>query len=168
MELGVRVAGYSNPKAALTKIGGAANTRLDCTVIFQIGRASTLTENPAHQTITIAVCLPSSRNTSMALMLVVYRTPANPEAFDRHYFEVHLPLAKKLPGLKKYEVSKGPILPIAGAKDPYIIGILHFESLAAIREAFASEIGQACAADRKLYAPNDEDLQTFLFETHEP
>ena len=103
----------------------------------------------------------------MALMLVVYRTPSNAEAFDKHYFEVHAPLAKKLPGLKKYEVSKGSILPIAGAKDPYMIAMLHFDSLPAIREAFASEVGKACAADRKLLAPNDADLQTFLFETRE-
>ena len=103
----------------------------------------------------------------MAMMLVVYRTPSNSEAFDKHYFEVHVPLAKKLPGLKKYEISKGSILPIAGAKDPYMIAMLHFESLSSIREAFASEIGQACAVDRKLFAPNDADLQTFLFETRE-
>jgi uncharacterized protein (TIGR02118 family) len=103
----------------------------------------------------------------MALMLVVYRTPPNPEAFDKHYFEVHVPLAKKLPGLKKYEVSKGPIVPIAGAKDPYMIAMLHFDSLSAIREAFASEIGKACAADRKRLAPDDADLQTFLFESRE-
>jgi uncharacterized protein (TIGR02118 family) len=103
----------------------------------------------------------------MAMMLVVYRTPANKQAFDEHYFDVHAPLAKKLPGLKKYEVSRGPIVPIAGARDPYMIAILHFESLAAIKEAFTSDIGQACAADRKLFAPADSDLQTFLLDTRE-
>ena len=103
----------------------------------------------------------------MAMMLVVYRTPANKEAFDKHYFDVHVPLAKKLPGLKKYEVSKGSIMPIAGAKDPYMVAMLHFETLAAIREAFGSEIGQACATDRKLFAPADSDLQIFLFDTRE-
>ena len=45
----------------------------------------------------------------MARMLVIYRTPKNVEAFDRHYFEIHVPLAKKIPGLRKYEVSDGPI-----------------------------------------------------------
>jgi uncharacterized protein (TIGR02118 family) len=103
----------------------------------------------------------------MAVMLVVYRTPLHPEAFDKHYFEVHAPLAKKLPGLRKYEVSKGPIVPIAGAKDPYMIAMLHFDTLPAIREAFASEIGKACAADRLLLAPNDADVQIFLFERRE-
>jgi uncharacterized protein (TIGR02118 family) len=42
-------------------------------------------------------------------MVVIYRTPKNVEAFDRHYFEIHVPLAKKIPGLRKYEVSDGRI-----------------------------------------------------------
>ena len=45
----------------------------------------------------------------MARMVVIYRTPKNVEAFDRHYFEIHVPLAKRIPGLRKYEVSDGPI-----------------------------------------------------------
>jgi uncharacterized protein (TIGR02118 family) len=36
----------------------------------------------------------------MARMVVIYRTPKNVEAFDRHYFEIHVPLAKKIPGLR--------------------------------------------------------------------
>lgn len=34
----------------------------------------------------------------MARMIAIYRTPKDPEAFDKHYFEVHIPLAKKLHG----------------------------------------------------------------------
>ena len=30
-------------------------------------------------------------------------------AFDKHYFEAHVPIAKKIPGLRKYEVSRGPV-----------------------------------------------------------
>jgi uncharacterized protein (TIGR02118 family) len=37
----------------------------------------------------------------MARMVVIYRTPKNVEAFDRHYFEIHVPLAKKIPGLSQ-------------------------------------------------------------------
>ena len=28
----------------------------------------------------------------MARMVVIYRTPKNVEAFDRHYFGIHVPL----------------------------------------------------------------------------
>src|SRR3954464_4673683 len=99
----------------------------------------------------------------MARMLVIYRTPKDPKAFDEHYFNVHVPMAKKLPGLTRYETSVGPVVGMAGAKDTYFIATLHFESLPAIKAAFATELGKACAADRRVLAPNDEDLQMFLF-----
>jgi uncharacterized protein (TIGR02118 family) len=74
-------------------------------------------------------------------------------------------LAKKLPGLQKYETSRRPILTPAGDPEPYLIGTLYFEDLEAIRRAFATPEGRACAADRKLLAPNDDDLQMYLFDT---
>ena len=100
-------------------------------------------------------------------MLIVYRTPADPAAFDKHYFDVHTPLEMKLPGLSSYEVSRGPILSLAGDPIPYLIGIVHFDDLAAIRTAFASPVGQACAVDRQLMAPNDADFQMYLFDSSE-
>ena len=42
----------------------------------------------------------------MARMVVVYKTPEDIKAFNRHYFEKHVPIAKKRPGLRKYEVSE--------------------------------------------------------------
>ena len=45
----------------------------------------------------------------MGRMVVIYNTPRDPAAFDAHYFAVHVPLAKKLPGLRRYEVSKRPM-----------------------------------------------------------
>lgn len=65
----------------------------------------------------------------MARMVIIYKTPKNPAEFDQHYFNTHIPMAKKLSGLKKYEVSKGAIIALAGATDPYLIGTLHFDSL---------------------------------------
>jgi uncharacterized protein (TIGR02118 family) len=103
----------------------------------------------------------------MARMLVIYKTPKDPAAFDEHYFGVHVPLAKQLPGLRKYEVSKGPIVALAGASDPYLVATLHFDSLTAIKEAFATECGRACAADRRLLAPDEKDVQMFLFDGQE-
>ncbi|MFT4257626.1 MAG: EthD family reductase [Pseudoxanthomonas sp.] len=98
-------------------------------------------------------------------MVVIYKKPKDPDAFDKHYFETHVPLAKRLPGLIKYEVSKGQITAIAGNQEPYLIGILYFDSMAALKEAFASECGKACAADRRVLAPEDEDVQMYLYES---
>lgn len=103
----------------------------------------------------------------MARMVVIYRRPKDVAAFDRHYFEVHVPLAKRLPGLRKYEVSAGAITALAGGGDYHLVATLHFDDIAAIRQAFASEIGKACAADRLRFAPDDAQLQMLLFEDRE-
>ena len=103
----------------------------------------------------------------MARMIVVWKTPKDIDSFRRHYFEKHVPLAKKLPGLQKYEVSEGPITSLVGPSDVYMVAILHFDSMTAIRDAFASEAGRACAADRQELAPDTSSLQTFLFDTKE-
>jgi uncharacterized protein (TIGR02118 family) len=100
----------------------------------------------------------------MGQMVVIYKKPKNPAAFIGHYFGVHVPLAKQLPGLRKYETSKGPIVSLAGNADAYFVATLHFGSLADIKAAFASDCGRACAADRRHLAPNDKDVQMFLFD----
>jgi uncharacterized protein (TIGR02118 family) len=41
----------------------------------------------------------------MAKVVALYKNPKNAEAFDKHYSSVHIPLAKKIPGLKKSSVK---------------------------------------------------------------
>ena len=103
----------------------------------------------------------------MARMVVIYPTPKNVDEFDRHYFEVHVPLAKTIPGLRKYEVSDGPIASPVGAASVHRIGTLHFDDLAAIRRAFASPEGKAAGAHRRLLAPDDSGVQMFLFDNRD-
>ena len=100
-------------------------------------------------------------------MVVIYRVPRDPAAFDAHYFNVHLPLAKRLPGLRRYEISKRPIAVPAGDAEPYLVATLYFDTFEALREAFATPLGRECAADRRILAPNDDDLQMYLFESAE-
>jgi uncharacterized protein (TIGR02118 family) len=100
-------------------------------------------------------------------MIVVWRKPADTKTFDERYFGTHVPLAKKLPGLRKYVVSSGPIaLMNAAPPDTYLVTTLHFDTLDAIKRAFATPEGEACARDRKLMAPDDA-VQTFLFDDRE-
>jgi uncharacterized protein (TIGR02118 family) len=98
----------------------------------------------------------------MAKMTVIYKTPKDIESFDRHYFEVHVPLAKQLPGLLKYEISEGTIASTTEHSDIYRIANLYFDSMEAIKIAFHSEVGQKCALDRKILAPTNEDVQIYL------
>jgi len=103
----------------------------------------------------------------MARMVVMYRKPANPAEFQKHYFEVHVPLAKQLDGLRKYEVSMGSIATISGSFEPFLVATLTFDSLEAIKAAFATDLGRRCATDRRILAPNDNDVQMFLINDQE-
>jgi uncharacterized protein (TIGR02118 family) len=98
-------------------------------------------------------------------MVAIYKQPKNPEAFDRHYYDIHVPLAMKIPGLKKYEVSKGPVLSTTG-HTAYLVAIIYFDNMEALKAGFGSPEGKACAEDRKILASND-DVQIFVFDSQE-
>ncbi len=101
----------------------------------------------------------------MARLLVMYKTPKDPAAFNRHYFDKHVPLANTIPGLRKYEVSNGPIATPAGPSGIHLVAILHFDDMAAIQRAFASPEGQAAAADVQTFATGGVDM--YLFDDKE-
>jgi len=88
----------------------------------------------------------------MATLMVLYNKPSDAAAFDAHYFNKHVPLAKKIPGLRKYEVSNGPVVTPEGPSPYHLVALLTFDSMAAIGAAFASAEGQATAGDLKNFA----------------
>src|SRR5437016_6246597 len=65
----------------------------------------------------------------MAQLLALYNTPADPADFDRYYHETHIPIAKKIPGLRSYRISNGPVQALAG-NAPHLVAILDFDSMA--------------------------------------
>jgi len=95
---------------------------------------------------------------AMARLIAMYRKPADEAAFDRYYHETHVPIAKKVPGLRAYEISRGPIVTLDGSALYYLIATLTFDSVAAIQAALASAEGQATAADLGRFATNGVDI----------
>jgi uncharacterized protein (TIGR02118 family) len=98
-----------------------------------------------------------------AKVLVLYNEPADPAHFQKYYFGTHMPLAKKLPGLRSYTVSRGPIVAMAGAAPCYLVATLEFESMEAMQAALESPEGQATAADVANFATGGVSI--FLHET---
>ena len=96
----------------------------------------------------------------MAELLVLYNTPADSVAFDRYYRETHIPIAKKIPGLRSYQISDGPVRAVGGTA-PYLVAILSFDSVAAIDAAMASPEGQAAGADVPKFATGGATLLIF-------
>ena len=87
----------------------------------------------------------------MAQVLVLYNTPADPPAFDRYYHQTHIPLARKIPGLRSLSINNGPVQAIGGSA-PHLIAILNFDSMADVNAALSSPEGQAAAADLPNFA----------------
>jgi len=94
----------------------------------------------------------------MAKIIAMYNTPADPAAFDRYYFGPHAKLAKAVPGLKGYEVTRGPVMTPAGPAPFHLVAILTFESMAAIQAALASAQGQATVADIPNFATGGVEI----------
>ncbi len=99
----------------------------------------------------------------MAQLVVMYKTPKDAAAFDKHYAEKHVPLAKKIPGVRKYEISQGPVATPGGPSGYHLVAILQFDDLAAIQRGFGSAEGQAAVADVQTFATGGVDI--FMFDT---
>ena len=101
----------------------------------------------------------------MAHVVVMYKTPKDAAAFDKYYAETHIPIAKKMPGLRKFEVSRGPVATPAGPSAFHLIATLYFDSMADIQAAFGSAEGKAAATDVPKFATGGADM--LLFDTRE-
>ena len=94
----------------------------------------------------------------MAQVVVTYKTPEDLAAFDKYYAESHTPLAKKMPGLRKIQVSHGPVASPGGSSGIHLIATLTFDNTRAIQAAFDSPEGKAAAADLKNFATGGADI----------
>jgi uncharacterized protein (TIGR02118 family) len=81
----------------------------------------------------------------MHRLTIQYETPDDPEAFDRRYFNQHVPLCRPLPGLRAASFSKPRVLGEGNA--PYLVAQLDFDDAAALKAALRSEEMAAVAAD---------------------
>ena len=97
----------------------------------------------------------------MAKLLALYHPPTDPAAFDTHYADVHIPLAKQLPGLRSYTINAGPIVSPAGTSPYYLVAELTFDSLTDLQAAAASAEGQATIADLENFAQAGVTLLTY-------
>lgn len=88
----------------------------------------------------------------MVRLLVLYGHPEDPEAFDRYYRDVHIPLAKKMRGWKKWTVGKVLGSPDGKPPDYYYMADLYAESREAIEAILETPEGKAAVADVPNYA----------------
>ena len=88
----------------------------------------------------------------MIRLLVLYGHPKDPAAFDRYYQEVHIPIARKMKGLKKWTIGKVKGNPDGSPSPYYYVADLYMESREEFEQLLASPEGQAAVADVPNYA----------------
>jgi uncharacterized protein (TIGR02118 family) len=96
----------------------------------------------------------------MIRLLVLYGHPKDPAAFDRYYDSIHVPLAKRMQGLRKWTIGKVTGTPDGSPSPYYYIADLYADSREAIDAILASPEGQAAVADVPNYATGGV---TFLY-----
>ena len=97
----------------------------------------------------------------MVRLTVLYGHPDDPDAFQRYYHETHIPLARKMKGLKGWTIGMCEAAE-EGEPPPYymIVGLLA-ESREAMEAILASPAGQATVADVPNFATGGV---TFMYD----
>jgi uncharacterized protein (TIGR02118 family) len=95
-------------------------------------------------------------------VVVLYTQPADPAAFDQHYFDVHAPLVRNIPGLERFETSKLAAALDGGEATYYRMAELYFADGEAMGRAMSGPEGQATNADYAAIAP--EGSRIYLAE----
>jgi uncharacterized protein (TIGR02118 family) len=124
---------------------------------MNVSRPTFLSSAIAGAAVTLLASPVEAQNALGATILALYKRPADPKAFNEYYTTHHAPLAKTLPGLQSYTLSKA-----LTDKDPYyLVATLTFASLTALKNALASQQGKAVVADLKNFAQAGVDIMTF-------
>ena len=81
----------------------------------------------------------------MHRLTISYAAPSDAEAFDADYHSGHVPLAAKLPGVRRFVLSHPRAL--GPGEAPYLVAELWFDDADALKTALRSPEGAATAAD---------------------
>ncbi|NEW37859.1 EthD family reductase [Nocardia cyriacigeorgica] len=80
-----------------------------------------------------------------ARFVVMYDTRTDIDAFERHFNDVHIPLAKQYPGLRRYTRGDEPAAAIG---EPYqMVVMLDWDDMTASEAALGSAVGRCTAED---------------------
>src|SRR2546422_7978279 len=76
-----------------------------------------------------------------AKIIVLFGKPTDPQLFDKQYWYDHIPIAKQMPGLRKYTVHKVVTAP-RGVLASYQVAELEFHNTDSLKNAIASQAGK--------------------------
>ena len=83
----------------------------------------------------------------MIRLLILYGQPKDPKGFLKYYNEVHIPIARKMKGLKKWTIGKVIGTPGDQPTPYFYIADLYAESRSAMEAILESPEGKAAVKD---------------------
>ena len=95
---------------------------------------------------------------SKVRLTVAYNQPPDTEDFLRHYHDVHVGLARAIPGLESYEWSRVIATPTGETPRYALLAGATFDSMESFGAGLGSAEGQAAAADVAAFATNGCDM----------
>jgi uncharacterized protein (TIGR02118 family) len=93
----------------------------------------------------------------MPRLIALYSAPADPEAFDAHYRDVHTPIIRRYPNLRDLRLSspKG----VAGQPAPYhLMAEMAFDTDDDLQAALVSDAARESAKDLRNFAQSGVTL----------
>ena len=91
-------------------------------------------------------------------LVALYQEPADPAAFDEAYFNTHLPLIERVPGLKKTNITR--FTRTLMGEGFYLLAELHFVDREALKAAMKSPEMAAAGENLNSFAAG---LVTLMF-----
>jgi uncharacterized protein (TIGR02118 family) len=102
----------------------------------------------------------ATKESTVTKLVAIYGIPADVDAFDDHYHRVHVPLTRRIPGLRSFHLSSGPVAANGGAPC-HLVAVLDFDSQEARQAALASPEGVAASGDLANFADGNVTVLTF-------
>ena len=100
----------------------------------------------------------------MVKLIALYKKPANVDAFEQHYAQVHIPLVEKIPGIRKTEWTRFLASP-QGEAPYYMMYEMYFDSMESYQAAMKSEENRIAGQDLLSFARDSVTLM--VAETYE-
>jgi uncharacterized protein (TIGR02118 family) len=98
----------------------------------------------------------------MTKLIALYRKPSDVAEFDKHYFEIHTPLVKQYPNLRRLEITRVTGAPIGETKF-HLMCEMSWDNKEEMDAALASKEGKAVARDLMSFAA--DVVTVFIGET---
>lgn len=88
---------------------------------------------------------------TMVKVIALYKQPEDREKFDEHYFNTHIPLTEKIPGLKKVEMTRIIGSPM-GKSEYYMLCEMYYEDHESMKAAMKTDEAKASGKDAMRFA----------------